>query len=205
MLVNYMTEPVFQKVGILRFWSLNRVMGLCCFCIPYLIHLQGVRAYLKKFQYSNAKTADLWEALSAAADGKPIGKLMHSWTREMGYPVLTVRESTTADGKIAVRVKQERFLASGDVTPADDKVMWFVPLQMITNKALTVPSSDVLDIKEKVFELPGLVGATVSASDFYKLNYGHTGYSQHVDSSVLRAVLVLIYTFSHQLLPHKLR
>jgi aminopeptidase N len=44
---------------------------------------QGIRDYLQKFKYRNAKTQDLWEALSAAS-GKPVGKVMHTWTRQMG-------------------------------------------------------------------------------------------------------------------------
>ena len=45
--------------------------------------------YLTKFAYKNAATEDLWESLSAAS-GKPIDMVMSTWTKKMGYPVLTV-------------------------------------------------------------------------------------------------------------------
>ena len=32
---------------------------------------------------------DLWEALEAASS-KPVAKVMSTWTKQMGYPVLTV-------------------------------------------------------------------------------------------------------------------
>lgn len=43
----------------------------------------GIRAYLKQFKYSNAKTMDLWRALEKAS-GKPVAQLMHTWTRKDG-------------------------------------------------------------------------------------------------------------------------
>ena len=45
--------------------------------------------YLTKFAYKNAATEDLWESL-ATASGKPVDMVMSTWTKKMGYPVLTV-------------------------------------------------------------------------------------------------------------------
>ena len=42
--------------------------------------------YLNKFAYKNAATV---ESLSAAS-GKPVDMVMSTWTKKMGYPVLTV-------------------------------------------------------------------------------------------------------------------
>ncbi|KNC85566.1 hypothetical protein SARC_02255 [Sphaeroforma arctica JP610] len=58
------------------------------------IKLTGMRAYLKKFTYSNASTGDLWAALSTSS-GKDVKSLMTSWTRQAGYPVLTVSAAST--------------------------------------------------------------------------------------------------------------
>jgi hypothetical protein len=35
---------------------------------------------------------DLWQSLSEAS-GKDVEKVMHSWTKQMGFPVLTVKET----------------------------------------------------------------------------------------------------------------
>ena len=45
--------------------------------------------YLTKFAYKNAATEDLWASLSSAS-GKPVDTVMSTWTKKMGYPVLTV-------------------------------------------------------------------------------------------------------------------
>ncbi len=49
----------------------------------------GLHNYLEKFKYSNALTEDLWEKLSEASM-KPINELMELWTKQTGYPVVSV-------------------------------------------------------------------------------------------------------------------
>ncbi|KAK3736507.1 hypothetical protein QZH41_009395, partial [Actinostola sp. cb2023] len=50
----------------------------------------GLSQYLNKFKYNNASTEDLWEYL-AKASGKPVADIMTSWTKQMGFPVLSVK------------------------------------------------------------------------------------------------------------------
>ena len=51
----------------------------------------GIKRFLKKFEYGNAVTADLWQELSSVSSKQlNISKIMDTWTRQMGYPVLTV-------------------------------------------------------------------------------------------------------------------
>jgi aminopeptidase 2 len=127
----------------------------------------GIRNYLQKFKYSNARTRDLWEALSAAAGGKPVADLMNSWTRQMGYPVVSVKDEAKG-GKFQLEIKQERFLSSGDVSAQDDTATWFVPLQIITSKSPKSPLTEVLDGKKK--------SVTLDESEYFKLNFQHTGF-----------------------------
>jgi aminopeptidase N len=51
--------------------------------------VNGLRNYLKKYQYKNACTSDLWNELERAAD-KPIKQLMYDWTKRAGYPLIEV-------------------------------------------------------------------------------------------------------------------
>ena len=60
----------------------------------------GLNLYLKRHSYGNTTTNDLWKAL-AEASGQPIQKLMHAWTSQPGYPMVTVK-----DGQLS----QQRFL-----------------------------------------------------------------------------------------------
>ena len=49
-----------------------------------------MNVYLTKHKYQNTFTEDLWGALGEAS-GKPIEKIMSTWTKQMGFPVLKVR------------------------------------------------------------------------------------------------------------------
>ena len=52
----------------------------------------GIKRFLKKYEYANAVTADLWRELSAVSSQQlNITRIMDTWTRQMGYPVLTVK------------------------------------------------------------------------------------------------------------------
>lgn len=123
--------------------------------------LEGVRQYLKKHAYGNTQTGDLWAALSDVS-GKPVEEMMNSWTKEVGYPVLTVSENKDNG---TIHIKQNRFLRTGDVKPEEDKVIYPVFLGMRTSDG--VDGKATLNEREKDFTLP--------ADDFFKLNANHTG------------------------------
>ena len=57
---------------------------LICLC-----NQRSLASYIKKYAYSNAKTEDLWAALEEGSD-EPVNKLMNSWTKQKGYPVVSV-------------------------------------------------------------------------------------------------------------------
>lgn len=124
------------------------------------VFMEGIRQYLKKHAYGNTQTGDLWAALSAAS-GKDLSTVMDIWTKNVGYPVITVTENPD---KKSIHVKQNRFLRTADVKPEEDKTLYPVFLGLRTkdgiNEALT------LDEREADFDVPSL--------DFFKLNADHT-------------------------------
>jgi len=83
----------------------------------------GLRHYLKKHAYANAETEDLWSALKKVS-GKPVGKIMASWTSKPGYPVLTLTEK-----KNGFELRQSRFFASAlSEKQTTDNTLWHVPI-----------------------------------------------------------------------------
>src|SRR6266446_3229198 len=80
----------------------------------------GIRRYIAEHQYSNATTADLWNALSEASK-KPIGEIAAGWTEQPGFPVVKVRRE--ADEKI--RLTQERFTVNFKNARS---LLWKIPL-----------------------------------------------------------------------------
>lgn len=45
--------------------------------------------YLSRHSYKNTQTEDLWDALEEASQ-KPVRKMMTTWTKQKGYPVISV-------------------------------------------------------------------------------------------------------------------
>lgn len=102
----------------------------------------GLQLYLKKFQYDNAVTLDLWEALHEASGQvlaysllleldlksfrstkfshslQDVAKLMSGWTKQMGYPVVTVKDKQQGTSRI-LTLSQRRFLADGGDDPSN--------------------------------------------------------------------------------------
>ncbi len=130
---------------------------------------KGMNQYLKKYGYGNAKTAFLWEELEAASS-LPVAQVMSSWTKQKGYPVLTVG----FEGDSGVKVGQKRFLASGE--EEDSKALWSVPLQISSQaKGLVVTKHHILSGPEEVipFDLTdaGWVNLNPGSVGFYLVKY----------------------------------
>jgi hypothetical protein len=66
-------------------------------------------------------TTDLWAALSEAS-GKPVQSWMESWTRQTGFPLITVSEEG------GLKLRQNRFLSSGPPAAENDQQLWWVPI-----------------------------------------------------------------------------
>jgi len=84
---------------------------------------EGIQIYLDRFAYSNATTEDLacaWEEASK----KPVREIMKSWTKQPGYPLITVQGDGTD-----ISLTQERFLAGGEELTTEEKAQqWFIEL-----------------------------------------------------------------------------
>jgi len=86
----------------------------------------GVRRYIRARAFSNATSADLWNALSAAS-GAPVADMAARWTEQAGFPLVSMTSSCDADNRRTVSLRQQRFLLRG----ADpDASHWSVPLQI---------------------------------------------------------------------------
>ncbi|MGC8645396.1 MAG: M1 family metallopeptidase [Thermoplasmata archaeon] len=112
----------------------------------------GVYRYLKKFEYSNATSHDLWQALSEVS-GKDVASLMRSWLDKAGMPVVAV----TREGD-AIQVSQRRFTYKNN----EDDYIWEVPLFIDrgkrTSKILLKERNRKLKINGRVLIDPKGVG-----------------------------------------------
>ncbi|CAG7846066.1 Aminopeptidase 2; Flags: Precursor [Serendipita indica DSM 11827] len=125
--------------------------------------LKGVSIYLKKHLYSTARTIDLWNGISEAT-GQNVPDLMHNWVNCIGFPVLTVTE--TSEG---IKVRQDRYLETGDVKEDENQTLWKIPLNLLTvdESGKPVIKRDLMTEREQTYQ--------IDTSKPYKLNAGTSG------------------------------
>ncbi len=124
---------------------------------------KGLRTYLKKYAYGNAKTIDLWAELEKAS-GKPVKAVMASYTKQEGYPALAAKLEGPKQDMLTLR--QERFLFDGSKDL--QKRLWKVPV--------TVRAKGGKDVS--VF-LPGRsasVRVVAKKDSWIKVNPGQSGF-----------------------------
>ncbi|PVU99211.1 hypothetical protein BB559_000882 [Furculomyces boomerangus] len=126
--------------------------------------LKGIRIYLDRHKYKNASTNDLWAALSESS-GRDVAKFMKLWTKTIGYPLLTVSESSD---KKSIVVQQNRFLSSGNATAEEDTTLWWVPLLISSSADPSKISADILSERQTTVSLPS--DLLSSTGGWYKLN-----------------------------------
>ncbi|KAI7832592.1 peptidase family M1-domain-containing protein [Gamsiella multidivaricata] len=130
------------------------------------VFLAGIRRYLKKHEYQNATTDDLWAALSEESK-IDVGEFMGTWTRVIGLPILDVSES---DG--VVSVEQHRYLSTNDVKPEEDETIWWVPLGVYPKPESIADPNQTLKTRSLKFEVPeGPYLLNKNFSGVFRTNY----------------------------------
>ncbi len=79
---------------------------------------KGVNEYLRRFQFGNARSEDLWAALETATQ-QPVTEFVRRWIESPGHPVLKVHR-----GSDGIHVEQRRFSLTG----RHPRQFWPVPL-----------------------------------------------------------------------------
>ncbi|CAB4254943.1 metallo-aminopeptidase [Maudiozyma barnettii] len=123
------------------------------------VFIKGVSQYLQKFKYGNAKTEDLWNSLSEAS-GKDVSSVMNVWTKQVGFPIISVEENGNK-----ITFKQNRYLSTGDVEPIEDETLY--PVFLALKTANGVDNDIVLNERSKTIELKD--------NDFLKVNGDQSG------------------------------
>ncbi len=126
----------------------------------------GVGNYLRKHEYANTETSDLWEGLDAASEW-PVGEVMNTWVYQRGFPQIDVE---TVPG--GIELSQRRYLAIPDET---DSTIWDVPIQIrgivdgrpLAQKVLLTEDELVVPVEGSV----EYVVANAGGHGFYRTRY----------------------------------
>ena len=125
---------------------------------------EGLRYYLKKHSYKNTNTVDLWNAFEKVSK-RPIIEIMSSWTKQAGFPVLTLQKIN----KEKFVLKQEKFFSSR-VTRQNNKTKnnWEITVIYKSNNTI---KKLLLDKKSIQIKDTSLQKINVDESSFIKVIY----------------------------------
>ncbi|KAJ0977914.1 hypothetical protein J5N97_013388 [Dioscorea zingiberensis] len=108
-------DEIFDSISYRKGASVIRMLqsylGADCF-------QKSLALYIKRFAWANAKTEDLWAVLEEES-GEPVQLIMSSWTKQKGYPVVSVKVNDDC-----LEFEQSQFLSSG----LSGDGLWMVPI-----------------------------------------------------------------------------
>lgn len=130
----------------------------------------GCQKYLKDYNFKNAKTADFWESL-ASVSGLPVAAVMNTWTKQMGYPVLSLSVL-----EMNATLSQKRFLldpqADASQPPSLLGYKWMIPVKWHALKS----NRTVMTLFDKNSIEHVITNYTPSVDGLLKVNSDHTGF-----------------------------
>ena len=144
---------------------------------------KGIHNFLVKYAYKNAITQDLFDELTKVSSDKlDITKIMNTWTRQKGYPIihLEMNNAGSSNGPCSYKVTQQRFLSDPEAYKIQDEVSpygykWEVPVTYMSsvdkkiNQVWLHPEADEINIP--IPKDTQWVKFNVGQSGYYRVNY----------------------------------
>jgi aminopeptidase N len=132
----------------------------------------GMRIYMRRHQYSNSTTSDLWAALQEASS-KDVSTIAAGFVTQPGIPLIRVAQKA-AGGKRVVTLSQEPFSIHGSST---DNRRWRVPVRVVRPGGAS--QIHLVGETPEILEFEG-------ADEPVKVNAGEVGYYRTLyDSATL--------------------
>lgn len=85
---------------------------------------QGLRVYLKKFSYKNAKGNDLWDEIGRASK-MPVRSMVNSWIGQVGFPLVEAQKQASS-----LSLTQKRFVLE---QKGRQRGQWQIPVSIRDN------------------------------------------------------------------------
>lgn len=158
----FLVDPISYEKGCSVMYQTEQFIG------PQVFR-DGIRLYLKKHEFGNTESGDLWESLEEACHTNgvilPIRDIMKAWVFQIGHPEVVVSEGR--GGFINLRQRPFLFLKEGRRA----RKLWPVPVTMqVKNADGSVTTSKF------VFSTRHQRIAVGKGYQWVKLNAGGTGF-----------------------------
>jgi aminopeptidase N len=114
----------------------------------------GIRAYIRKYQYANARAEDFWSTMTEVTK-QPIDKMMPSFVVQAGAPL--VRAKARCEGnETLLTLAQQRMFARRSRFLEGSQQLWTIPITVRNlDDSPAAPRKFLLSKKEETFRIPG--------------------------------------------------
>ncbi|XP_028036117.1 puromycin-sensitive aminopeptidase-like isoform X3 [Bombyx mandarina] len=175
-------SEISQKFDEISYTKGSNLIRMLNHTISEQLFHKGLVIYLNDWKFSNAEENDLWAAMSRAVsseralDGESVVRLMNSWTRQAGYPVVTANRNYDTG---AVEIEQRLFTSAKDPYQSMVDQLWHIPISYVNVDApldewSTKPKTWLKD-RISVFNVPynstQALYLNVDAIGYYRVNY----------------------------------
>jgi puromycin-sensitive aminopeptidase len=134
----------------------------------------GIAKYLESHAYANTDTTDLWDAIESAS-GEPVRAVMDTWILQGGFPLVSVVDTTAADGSPSLTLTQEPFSFSPSSGESSIGADWKIPVLVRSTdgadtRVLLGPDPEVVTLDAKSGgDAVAVVNA--GATGYYRVRY----------------------------------
>ncbi|MBV9574892.1 MAG: M1 family metallopeptidase, partial [Acidobacteriales bacterium] len=133
----------------------------------------GVNEYLKQHAYGNSTADDFWEA-EARVSKKPVDKIMPTFVKQAGVPIINVRAQCSGDST-RISLAQQRYYFDRAKFNEVNEQLWQIPLCLKGSaNGKSAQSCEVLTSKAGTVTLPRCstwVLANPGATGYYRVGY----------------------------------
>jgi aminopeptidase N len=139
---------------------------------------KGINAYLEKHKFANATAEDFWNQITETS-GKPVDRIMKSFTEQPGAPLVSVKTECKGD-KTEVTLSQERYVSDASVMAAGSKEIWPIPVNLLPSSTKK-PEYHLLTQKQETIVLPGCsawVYANAGGRGYYRSSYDAASFAK---------------------------
>ena len=153
-------DELFDEIAYEKGGSILRMLDLY---LGEKVFRDGLRSYIKKYQYKNASAPNLWNELENASD-KPVADLMQKYITQVGFPLVSVKKKNNH-----LELSQRRFLFEND---SEKRFNWNIPIliQHSSNKRFRLLLKKQADIVKLPFKT-GFININVNYSGFFISDY----------------------------------
>ncbi|XP_028263796.1 alanyl (membrane) aminopeptidase-like b isoform X2 [Parambassis ranga] len=137
---------------------------------------KGIKMYLKAFKGENTDHNNLWDFIQKAEDEnretKNIAELMHPWTNQMGYPVITINTTTG-------EIYQKQFLFNHSV---ESSLSWKIPINYMSNVSASARvwlyATGPVKYEEFISNKGEWILANINCTGYYRVNYNQENWQR---------------------------